>query len=627
MADQLQIIVNTELTGQARLDDLAAQLKAIGTTAGQSSQMLQGLGYSAAEASGALQRVGLASQEGAAGARAFGSAAQGAVRSGSLWRGMNTGIIGDMRMLRYSMYAFTTPLMIAWIAPEFVRIAQGISEAKSALEGLDEAGQKALATLEKEPAILQQLAGLPIKAQIADVRLAMAQELLSQKTSEAAVSALTSQSYWKILGQEIVALGSLAQGNAAPLAILASEFKTKATAVTDATKSTVKYNEYLQALTKLQKELDAENKKSEKSSDGLAKAQVRAAEAIAVARPVLPPYIREIEAASKATDQDTLSIERNTKALEKNLPTLQKLGFTVPAGMPGGIVSTAVPAPGAGTPPFEPDVMRKLALSGVGTEAAGNVLLSGKKLVDAERQQAMEKFNIDAQFDRQTITSADERNAKIALAAAKLQEQLTAIQDKGEKERSKAEERTLNSITQSMNRALDGWLQGTETFSMAFSRMWGSMAISAIENIAKMLVEEAAYHMLHITMADEEKIKDAEAAGAAATKWAAPVLGPFAPIVGAAVFAGAMAFEHGGIVPQTAIAKVHQGEMVLPAHLSQFVQQSAAQSSGRGGSNPRLHYAPTISAVDATGVHDILKKHSRIFISQLHRELRRTNVM
>jgi hypothetical protein len=83
-------------------------------------------------------------------------------------------------------------------------------------------------------------------------------------------------------------------------------------------------------------------------------------------------------------------------------------------------------------------------------------------------------------------------------------------------------------------------------------------------------------------------------------------------------------FADGGIVPSAAagmivdssiatgagrgiLAQVHPREMILPSHLSDGIQNLI--SSG-GGHTVNIHHAPTINAIDAKGVKEVLSRHS-----------------
>jgi hypothetical protein len=98
-----------------------------------------------------------------------------------------------------------------------------------------------------------------------------------------------------------------------------------------------------------------------------------------------------------------------------------------------------------------------------------------------------------------------------------------------------------------------------------------------------------------------KQAKDAGHAAASAFSWVMqdvpfPANAIIAPIAAAAAFVGVMAFEQGGIVPQTALAMVHQNEMVLPAGLAHGMQ--ALISNGGAGSKD-THYHIDARGADA----------------------------
>jgi len=74
-------------------------------------------------------------------------------------------------------------------------------------------------------------------------------------------------------------------------------------------------------------------------------------------------------------------------------------------------------------------------------------------------------------------------------------------------------------------------------------------------------------------------IGDAAATAAIEAAW----LGPGAAIAAASLVEGSLqaitGFEKGGLVK----ANLHEGEMVLPAHIASFVMQSASAAGGAGG--------------------------------------------
>jgi hypothetical protein len=72
-------------------------------------------------------------------------------------------------------------------------------------------------------------------------------------------------------------------------------------------------------------------------------------------------------------------------------------------------------------------------------------------------------------------------------------------------------------------------------------------------------------------------------------------------------------FANGGI-----LSVLHTNEMVLPASLSSFVQQSAAAYSGGGaGGGPVIHNW-NIAAVDAAGVAKFLRQNGPALVAALN---------
>ena len=108
------------------------------------------------------------------------------------------------------------------------------------------------------------------------------------------------------------------------------------------------------------------------------------------------------------------------------------------------------------------------------------------------------------------------------------------------------------------------------------------------------------------------------------------------------VIAAALAFEKGGVIPGATSSAVpifgHAGEMVLPAHLSKFVQTAAAGAGGaaRASSIPglpggtdrpiHLHMHNTVSTLDSDGVEDVPAAHGPKMFSYFKGQLRKQGV-
>jgi hypothetical protein len=109
-----------------------------------------------------------------------------------------------------------------------------------------------------------------------------------------------------------------------------------------------------------------------------------------------------------------------------------------------------------------------------------------------------------------------------------------------------------------------------------------------------------------------------------------PVIGPaLGAAAAAATFAGAMAFQEGGIVPGTGVgdivpAMLEPGEGVIPKSLMESMK------NGNGGA-PSNHYtvnAPihmNASALDADGVDEVFEKHASKIQKHFENTLRKMN--
>lgn len=119
------------------------------------------------------------------------------------------------------------------------------------------------------------------------------------------------------------------------------------------------------------------------------------------------------------------------------------------------------------------------------------------------------------------------------------------------------------------------------------------------------------------------------AVAASASVAAIPLVGwAMAPGVAAATYAdgmvyAALASAAGGwdqVPYDGALTELHKDEMVLPASIASPLRQSLAspRSNATGQGAPmHFHFAPTVSAVDATGVDQLLQQHQDVFIKNV----------
>lgn len=163
----------------------------------------------------------------------------------------------------------------------------------------------------------------------------------------------------------------------------------------------------------------------------------------------------------------------------------------------------------------------------------------------------------------------------------------------------------------SFSSSIVGLIEGTKSFSQAWRQMVTGMLNSWITTLAQMAARWVAHKLMELTLhvTTEQAKTAATAAGAAAQNqislaqhfreiarsaaqaaakaWGAvvgiPIVGPIlAPIAAAATFVGVMALgsvsaEHGAVLPnENTVAFLHPREMVLPAHLSEGLQNMFA---------------------------------------------------
>jgi hypothetical protein len=195
---------------------------------------------------------------------------------------------------------------------------------------------------------------------------------------------------------------------------------------------------------------------------------------------------------------------------------------------------------------------------------------------------------------------------------------------------------------QAFNSAFIKMAEGGMSFTRLMQTAWTSMATSFITSVLQM---GEKWIVQHVLMAAAQKLMDAlglsthlasisgqiaankalalsqaglAGAGGVASMAAAPFpIDLTAPAFGAAMQGAAASFalfERGGIVP----AGLHEGEMVLPKHISTFVQTAAAGASGKGtsavgmtgsGRPIHLHNHTTVNTLNGDGIEDVLAAH------------------
>ncbi len=253
----------------------------------------------------------------------------------------------------------------------------------------------------------------------------------------------------------------------------------------------------------------------------------------------------------------------------------------------------------------------------------------------------------------------------------KLQEQITAAQEKGSQQRQMiAQQEALrqeqqfqkmfSAMTTPMNSFFDHWLTSGQRMGVAFQRMYDQMAMAVINAEMRMLEKHLAVELQKrfATLASNtaqtastvgaNAVKQAsdtttatqsiskKAADAAAGAWNAlsniPVVGPvLGAAAAAATWTGVMAlaaFEQGGIIPGSIGSAVpilgHAGEAVLPQPLTAMLTNAA---QGGGGPNGGVHFHDhsNFTGIDGASVAGMARNHGATFRRESMRQLRLMN--
>lgn len=210
----------------------------------------------------------------------------------------------------------------------------------------------------------------------------------------------------------------------------------------------------------------------------------------------------------------------------------------------------------------------------------------------------------------------------------------------------------FNDINQGFLGVTNKMILGTQSISRDFANMGAQLVVSVADSFEKMLAKSAQFEiqsLLAHQLTNTQKIASDtsaaaittgisatsaltqiahEAAVAAASTWAAlsgiPVIGPVLGAAAAgAAYAGVLAlaaFETGGIIPNTGIAMVHQGEAVLPKSLTNMLMNTATSSSSQSSS---ISQTNNYNGMSDKGFRAAMTRNSEHAVATVSRGLRR----
>jgi hypothetical protein len=203
--------------------------------------------------------------------------------------------------------------------------------------------------------------------------------------------------------------------------------------------------------------------------------------------------------------------------------------------------------------------------------------------------------------------------------------EITAIKEKAEQDRN-------NTILSAEQRATSEIATGL-TQSIMGHQTWAHMIDSFAEQAASGLIRNSLMIMMQ---QDKERLSNARKAATSAYATGESMGGPagivLGPVFAAAAFAGAMAFEDGGVVPgvgrgDIVPAMLTPGEGVVPGGVMD--QLATMARSGNMGGSKHLHSHMQVhihaSALDADGMDKVLKKHEGKIQKHVENSLRKLN--
>jgi hypothetical protein len=252
-----------------------------------------------------------------------------------------------------------------------------------------------------------------------------------------------------------------------------------------------------------------------------------------------------------------------------------------------------------------------------------------------ERKTADEEYEIKKRALTREIQALDQSGADYNNKLKLLQDQQRQLTQQHENElariRETAEQQTNDKLIASYGKFTDAISSDLSKVIMGHQTM-AKMVDSLGDQMIGQLIQNGIKYAMENKFRQES---DAKAAATAAYNWGTPIGGPIlGAVLGAAAFAGALAFETGGIVPgygtgDTVPAMLTPGETVLPKGLSEGLMNAArAGDMGNGGTHYHIgspQFSPTVHALDADGVDEILEKHADKFHKAFETTLRKIN--
>ncbi len=262
--------------------------------------------------------------------------------------------------------------------------------------------------------------------------------------------------------------------------------------------------------------------------------------------------------------------------------------------------------------------------------------VTAQQRIAEETKLADEEYTIKMAALQKEVAGLDKSGKDYENKLKQLQDKEKQLTQQHENElaaiREKAEIETNNKLAasyQQFTSTVSGELSKTITGHQTMAKMVDSLGDQMISSMIKNAIQYAMSNKFR-------QESDAKAAATAGYKLGLEVGGPagmvLGPVFAAVAFAGAMAFENGGVVPgigrgDVVPALLSPGEGIIPGGVMDGLSK-LAREGGMGGSGNHYHvhgvqFAPQVHALDADGVDAVLEKHQATFQKHFENTLRK----
>lgn len=266
----------------------------------------------------------------------------------------------------------------------------------------------------------------------------------------------------------------------------------------------------------------------------------------------------------------------------------------------------------------------------------------------------LEAINAETPTTQAGVSSQEQRSLAVTnqIQQTKGQQQVSAIGDTTAQAQAMASPflKAFDDINNGFLSVTNKMIMGTQSISRDFAQMGAQLVVSTADAFEKMLAKSVQFEIQSLlahqvtntskvtsdtaaaaattTISAQSSLMQVahEAAVAAAGAWAAlsgiPVIGPVLGAAAAGVtYAGVMAlaaFETGGIIPNTGIAMVHQGEAVLPKGITDFIMKSSSTSNSATANMTNNNYGMSDS-----GFRKMATRNAEHMVATVHSGLRK----